>query len=240
MSVKVNRSIHPSKESRATDPGPESGGYYDRGYHASRHANLILDDEYFWARAKASTRLYFKPEERASRIFEYGCGVGQSIATLPNAAGWDISGEALEACRHRGLRVYSDFEEVPKGAWDIVLCRHALEHMPDPKVALQRMRTLLSGNGQIYIIVPMEKHGAASFAPDSNRHLFSWTFRTLNNLLWECGFEATENRVIRVLGYRALLPLRRFMGERWYEIALKAAGWFLRNGELAVKGRLRR
>ena len=60
---------------------------YERGYHTERHANLIRDDEYFWARAQASADLYFSPSEQGKRVFEYGCGIGQGIAALPHAAG---------------------------------------------------------------------------------------------------------------------------------------------------------
>src|SRR5579859_5609353 len=93
---------------------------YDRGYHAERHANLIEDDEYFWARAKASADLYLFQSEQVKRVFEYGCGIGQGIAALPNAAGWDVSSEARENCRRRNLRVFDSLEMVPKRSWDIV------------------------------------------------------------------------------------------------------------------------
>src|SRR4051812_8216755 len=105
---------------------------YERGYHTERHKHLLADDEYFWARAEAQVQLYFAPEERSRRIFEYGCGIGQGIAKLPNASGWDVSGEAREACRSRGLTVFEKLDDVPRAQWDIVFCRHVLEHIEHP------------------------------------------------------------------------------------------------------------
>ena len=118
--------------------------YYDKGYHAERHKDLIADEEYFWARAQAQVDLYFSTAEQQLRIFEYGCGIGQGIAKLPHGAGWDISGEARQACKLRNIPVYGDLDDVPKGEWDIVFCRHALEHMEAP---IEALRYLFSSPG---------------------------------------------------------------------------------------------
>jgi hypothetical protein len=82
--------------------------YYNKEYHKKRHINLIVNDEYFWARAEASKRLYFQKEEINKRIMEFGCGIGQTIAMIPNARGWDVSSEARAICRKRKIMVYEN------------------------------------------------------------------------------------------------------------------------------------
>jgi len=212
---------------------------YDKGYHSQRHAHLIGEDDYFWARAEASARLYFSPEERSKRIFEYGCGIGQGIAALPNASGWDVSSEALEICLRRNLKVYKDIDSVPRKAWDIVLCRHVLEHLENPLEHLKLMRELIVEYGEILIVLPREKHYLASFTPDLNQHLYCWNFRAINNLLNRAGFEPHTNRYAYVLGYRALLPLRRILGPDAYFYATLIVGYLKRNGELIVRARVK-
>jgi SAM-dependent methyltransferase len=211
--------------------------YYASGYHGRQHRHLLDEDEYFHARAEASARLYFNADERRKTIFEYGCGIGQGIAALPNAAGWDISPEARAACKRRGLRVFDDLESVEPKRWDIVFCRHVLEHVGDPIGALRAMRRLVADGGELYLILPREPHGSVDFKPDLARHLFSWNFRTANNLLDEAGFEPYVNQVRYVLGYRALLPLRRIAGPVVYLHAAKLVGRLLRNGELVLRAR---
>ncbi len=106
--------------------------FYSRGYHSDIHRHLIGDDEYFWARSKASADFYFTDEERSGAVFEYGCGIGQGIASLPNAAGWDPSEEAREHASRRNVRVYDTLEAAPLKRWDIVFCRHVLSMSRSP------------------------------------------------------------------------------------------------------------
>ena len=215
----------------------ETNPVYDRGYHSKRHINLIADDEYFWARAEASARLYFTPEEQAKRVFEYGCGIGQGIASLPDAAGWNVSSEAREICLRRKLKIYDDVESVPRNAWDFVFCRHVLEHLDNPLEHLRRMRELLAKYGELVVVLPRERHGHLSFESDLNQHLYCWNFRTINNLLVRAGFHPFVNRTAYVLGYRALLPVRRVLGRNIYYYATIAVGFVKRNGEIVVRAK---
>lgn len=212
---------------------------YDRGYHAKRHQHLIEEDEYFWARAEAATRFYFTPEESQKRIFEYGCGIGQGIAMLPRAAGWDISTEALLACHKRRLKVYDCFEDVPRKSWDIVFCRHVLEHVEAPLIVLRALRELLAEDGgELYLILPKERHYKSPFVTDLDQHLYCWNFRTVNNLLHRAGFVPYLNCVKYILGYRVLLPIRRAFGKNAYYQMARLVGWLKRNGELVIRARL--
>lgn len=212
---------------------------YDTGYHTQRHAHLIGEDEYFWARAEASARLYFSSKERSRRIFEYGCGIGQGIASLPSASGWDVSSEAREICRRRNLAVYDDLSLVSRKAWDIVLCRHVLEHLENPLEHLKLMRELIADDGELLLVLPRERHYDSSFAPDLNQHLFCWNFRAINNLLQRAGLRPTINRYAYVLGYRVLLPVRRVLGADAYYYATLIVGYLKRNGELIVRARVK-
>ncbi len=212
--------------------------YYDNQYHTKTHGVIMSDDEYFWARAEGSARFYFADDERHKRIFEYGCGIGQGIAALPKAKGWDISSEARESCRRRSIPVYDTIDEVPTEAWDIVFCRHVLEHIDNPLGALRKMRELLALGGELYLILPKEGHYRPPIELDINRHLYCWNFRTINNLLFRAGFAPYVNHYKYVLGYHRLLPVRRLFGRRVYLFAAIAVGLLMRNGELIVRARL--
>src|SRR5690606_1153091 len=159
------------------------------------------------------------------RVFDYGCGLGASIALLPDAEGWDVSAEAREACRRRGVRVHDALEDVPRGAYDVVLCRHALEHVEAPLGALRTMRTLLRDGGTLILVLPRERHWMpGSVRPDANRHLYCWNVRTIWNLLWLADFEPLSAAYRYPFGAHRLLFVRRLFGPRVYRAAVRAGG----------------
>jgi SAM-dependent methyltransferase len=212
--------------------------YYEDKYHSVRHRQMLADDYYFHARADVQSRFYFTPAERTLRIFEYGCGIGQGLAGLPNAAGWDISAEARAVCRQRSLDVYDAIGDAPKGAWDIVFCRHVLEHLEQPLEALGQMRELLSPNGELYLVLPKEQHYSLNIAPDLDQHLYCWNFRALNNLVFRSGLIPYANNYRYSMGWHALLPVRRLLGPAFFFHLTQLGGQLLkRNGELILRAR---
>ena len=215
----------------------EKKSFYDEVYHQTRSRHLITDETYYRERGAAAVRLYFSETEKLSRIFEYGCGVGQTIAGLPNAAGWDISSEAREVCRARGLDVVDEMAEVPLGEWDIVFCRHVLEHVENPLETLRMFKELVKSTGELYLILPKERHGTSDLAPDQNQHLFSWNYRTINNLLHRAGWRPYLNETKYSWGFRRLLPVRRLLGAGAYLTAARLIGRLWNNGELVIRCR---
>jgi hypothetical protein len=65
--------------------------YYDSEYHSTRHGTVISDSQLFNARAAVEKWLYFRDVPSSARVFDFGCGIGQSIALVSGACGWDLS-----------------------------------------------------------------------------------------------------------------------------------------------------
>ena len=215
----------------------EGDSYYECGYHSRHQRPLFTDDEYFQARAELALS-HFTAADREGRVFDYGCGLGAGIALLPRAEGWDVSGEARRRARARGVRVYDDLREVPPGAYDVVLNRHVLEHIEEPLAALRNMRELLRPGGTLILILPKERHRVPRHErPDVNQHLYSWTPRTIYNLLWRAGFEPGRVRYRYPFGAYRLLPLRRAIGPRAYHLAVRLGEVLRRNGEMLIRAR---
>jgi SAM-dependent methyltransferase len=224
-----------------TTPAVEAGNtradlkaYYDDRYHNVIHAGMMEDEDYYRARSEAFSRLYFTPEERHLEVLDYGCGLGQTIAALPNAHGYDASREARDVARAHNVKTFDTPADIPASRFDIVICRHTLEHVPDPLEVLTALGTYLRPGGKLILILPKEPHFAAPFEPDNNMHLYAWNFRCINNLLSVAGLRATRNHTLFNLGYRALLPLRRLIGVAGYEWATAFVGRLKNNGELVI------
>jgi SAM-dependent methyltransferase len=216
---------------------PRADTYYERGYHSTHQRPLFEDDAYFRARAELALE-YFTEQDRRGRVFDYGCGLGASIYLLANAQGWDISPEARGRARERGIRVFDSLLEAPRAEYDVVLCRHVLEHLEDPLASLWSMRELLRPTGTMILVLPKEGHWTpSSLAPDRNQHLYCWTPRTIANLLWRAQLAPQSIEYRYPFGARRLMPVRRVLGARAYHAARRVGAVFRRNGEMVVRAR---
>ena len=135
------------------------------------------------------------------RLLDVGCGKGHFLAAA-RAAGWDAIGiefassSAEEAKARYGLDiVVADFMTEPlPGPYDALTMWHVLEHLSDPRAAVERARTFLASDGRLLISVPnLASLQARLFGPDwlhldLPRHLFHYTPRALAMLLERCGF----------------------------------------------------
>ncbi len=95
------------------------------------------------------------------RIFEFGCGNGNFLSRIRNAAsevaGLEYNPAAVLTARKKGLRVYSpdDGTHAFGGDWDAAFSFHVLEHVADPVSFVRAMAdTVKKEGGVIGISVP--------------------------------------------------------------------------------------
>ena len=178
---------------------------YEKSYHDTVHDSLVFNDEYYIKRAKLAQMKYFSNIPKETKILEFGCGLGQDIYLFPNGVGYDISQYCLDLCKKRGIKVIHDLDEIEDKSFDIVYSAHTLEHVINPHEVILQMKAKLKDNGKLMLILPTERLRKASFELDTNQHLYSWNFRTINNLLIKSGFDILENKYYRGIGYDKLL-----------------------------------
>ncbi len=181
---------------------------YEEWYHTERH-NTHFNDDYYNARAKIALTKFFSGYDTRKKILDFGCGLGQNIYKLPNAVGYDISRFGVEFCKKKGINATNDLTALPDESFDIVLSAHVLEHHPNPGEMLGHIFSKLKKGATLILVIPHEVHGKAQYSLDLNQHLFSWNFRTINNLLLTTGFVVRKNKYIRGAGYYKLLWLAK-------------------------------
>ena len=153
------------------------------------------------------------------RVLDIGCGGGGFVATL-KAEGRELYGidpdpRSIAAAVARGVTVYEgtaeDLPEAVRGqTFDLVIFSHALEHCPDPSLAIRNACSLVAPGGRFYCVVPncgsiyFQTFAEISEMLDVPRHLYFFTPDALKKLLEANGFE-TESWVFN--GYtRHFLP----------------------------------
>ena len=212
-------------------------------YHRQRHQEFYESRELTEAWSAFIHRVHFSDLKPGAAVLEVGAGLGSnllSIAKVADVYAVEPSPEAREHCASSGLRAVASLQDLPKDLrFDVVLIRHVLEHVQDPRAMLLEVRPLLKSSGQLIVALPCEPAGDGPSPQDIDHHLYSWNRRTICNLLNDCGYEAVSAKFNWRNGRRLFLPLHRWFGAGAYSAALKTLGWLRRYGEIVVVARRR-
>jgi SAM-dependent methyltransferase len=186
--------------------------HYDQQYYDQVMGRVLDDAALYERRAWCLQRMYFgRFPKPLGNVLEYGCGAGQNIAGLERAVGYDVSPAALRLCEQRGIATYARPQQIPAGHFELVLCRHVLEHVEHPLDTLRCLLNYLAPGGTLILVLPKERHAMVPRQPDVHRHLYSWNFRTINNLIDAAGGVPSENRYEPMFGPRTDAVLRRLL-----------------------------
>ena len=105
-----------------------------------RHRVLAVWCQQNLASLKDKRILYFAPENGMDRWMKRK-GIAVTTADLYNVA---------------DLKLDMDHIEQPSASWDIVLCNHVLEHVPDYKRALRELYRVLKPGGRLICSFPID------------------------------------------------------------------------------------
>ena len=162
-----------------TYPEPPSAG------HENISERML---EIFWSKANPVP---------GAKVLDIGCGQGVALKRFA-ARGCDVTGITLNAtdvvvCQSLGynvLQMDQSFLDFPDATFDLLWCRHCLEHSVFPYFTLHGFHRVLKPGGWLYIEVPAPD---TSCAHQTNRNHYSVLGKSmLSSLIERSGFRIVD------------------------------------------------
>ncbi|MBV5312535.1 MAG: class I SAM-dependent methyltransferase [Prolixibacteraceae bacterium] len=170
--------------------------YKSDQYHKDRHPEFLKSETLTKAWSEFAFNEYFKGEIKKD-ILEFGGGLGHNLIYLANKSDiWMIEPSDLgrKYAEKFGIKTASSIPDLKlsnSGKYDIILCRHVLEHVDNPLQVLLDLKSLLKPDGELILVLPVETK-AKPVRNEIDFHQFCWTPRTAINLLKNAEFEDIE------------------------------------------------
>jgi SAM-dependent methyltransferase len=150
-----------------------------------------------------------------SQILDVGCGTGanlEMLAQFGDAEGVDVSDDALEFCKLKGLKVHKGLaESLPFAdeSFDLVTALDVVEHLDDDIAGLKEMNRVMKADGKTLIFVPafMWLWGVQD---DISNHRIRYTREQIVDRLNAAGFKIERATYANITFFLPIL-LGRFL-----------------------------
>ncbi|MEM3434510.1 MAG: methyltransferase domain-containing protein [Candidatus Methanomethyliaceae archaeon] len=206
-------------------PDSELVRHYDCRYYRAGHGGYQPDEGYFRLLGRYWRRRIFEDLGRdpEAPILDFGAGLGLVTSACPRVVCVEPSEYAMMRLKELGRPVFRNLQEL-RGSWPgrfrYILLHHVLEHLFRPSDTLLQLHSVIERDGELLIVVPFEKQAHRPVRlPDTNRHLYCWTFQTLYNLLDACGWRPQyQGLLLNPCGlrfFRTILRLSEDAAVRW-------------------------
>lgn len=190
------------------------------------------------------------PFQRDARILDIGFGTGVVIYEFWKQGyevyGCEVVKEAIDGffgrfpgCKDSVSLQKADAEKLPypDQTFDLVICSHVLEHIPDDKKCIQEIHRVLKNNGTAFILIPLNTnperepfHFKRNYEPRSFHQICTKNgFVVLKYLLYSSWYDELINQFYALLGF----PWKKKTGD--YSVKLKVSSFILRVHKLFTK-----
>lgn len=131
---------------------------------------------------------------RGARILDFGGGDGRLLKLFVEGQAEcdiiDYNMNPVMGVRHIGKTEYDLPEE---SVYDLIVCSHVVEHLPEPMATLQKLVASLRPDGVIYVEVPVEVVGQLPARHEPVTHINFFTPESLASLMRNSGYRVLES-----------------------------------------------
>ncbi len=192
-----------------------------------QHTYAIMDrveDSHWWFVGRRAILESFlrqiihdpKFEIRDPKLLDIGCGTGANLEMLEQfgtAEGVDVSDEALDFCRKKGLNVQKGLAETlpyDDDTFDITTALDVIEHLDDDVAGLKEMHRVTKPGGHALIFVPafMWLWGVQD---DISHHRIRYTRKQIVERLERAGFRVERATYANFTFFAPILAGRTIM-----------------------------
>jgi SAM-dependent methyltransferase len=192
-----------------------------------QHTYAIMDrveDSHWWFVGRRAILESFMREicsklpapDAGLRILDVGCGTGANLEMLSafgEAEGVDVSDDALEFCRRKGLSVEKGLaEKLPydEATFDVTTALDVVEHLDDDTAGLKEMHRVTKPGGYSLIFVPafMWLWGVQD---DVSNHRIRYTKKQIVERLKQAGYEVERATYANFTFFAPILGGRTIM-----------------------------
>ncbi|MFA4987574.1 MAG: class I SAM-dependent methyltransferase, partial [Candidatus Brocadiia bacterium] len=178
------------------------------GKFSKKHSPISFVKSYILRRRLAPLKSVL---ERGGRVLDVGCGDGQLLIDIKHrypqveafGLDWNFSEPVRDRLTAKNVHLYCSLVEqadLPASSFDLVIMNQLIEHLWDPRTALNSIRTCLKPNGLLTIETPnpdgydrrffREGTWGAFYTP---RHLNLFTQTNLVRFLSTNGFDVVQH-----------------------------------------------
>ncbi len=195
-----------------TNPRPEKeeiSGFYDSEEYLSHNVEKKNIKSYLYRIVRKinlrSKLQIITRNSTGNRILDIGCGTGEFLAFCKNNKLTVHGIEPNDKAREYGIEVHGltiekeeKLDSLPTESFDVITMWHVLEHVPDLKSRMKKIRQLLCKDGTLFLAVPNSKCWDAAYykefwaAYDLPRHLYHFDNQAIIQLAAQNGFEVVK------------------------------------------------
>jgi len=198
---------------RLTSPFPgkdKIGSYYESDEYISHaeESKGFFDSIYNMVRSYMLGRKKNLVEKsigkKQGNILDIGCGAGHFLNTM-KASGWNVKGVDASQKARELVKGQFEIEVISPENWlntnetyDVITCWHSLEHVFEPWIYLEKIKTQLNPDGVLIVALPNyestdgKKYGANWAAYDTPRHLYHFTPTSMEKIMFNNEFLIEE------------------------------------------------
>jgi SAM-dependent methyltransferase len=150
----------------------------------------------------------------SERILDLGCGAGEFVASLGDLGFTNVVGAdpfiSHDITHPNGVRIRKSTASDLKGAFDVVMMHHSLEHIWDQQESVRQIARLLAPGGRCIIRIPTidswawEEYGKDWVQLDPPRHFYLHSRQSIRELVENAGMEVVsvvdDSMAFQILG----------------------------------------